>query len=162
MSKESSLLSGMGIFLAGIAAASLLTGRRRDPAPAPQPEPAGAGPASEWQGAVAALERRLTEQQAANALRFGQLEARIEEQTARLAEMPTTQQIVGAMEQLIGKTMTSLDERLSTQAQSIEVLKTTVLQTDRLLERVLESLDSIQPYSESGEAEDPLLQRQAV
>ncbi len=66
------------------------------------------------------------------------------------------------MEQLLSKTMSSLDERLTTQAHSIEVLKTTVSQTDSLLERVLESLDSLQSYSEETEAADALLQRPAV
>jgi uncharacterized coiled-coil protein SlyX len=51
------------------------------------------------------------------------------------------------MEQLLAKTMTSLDERLTTQAHSIEVLKTTVSQTDSLLERVLESLDSLLSFA---------------
>ena len=48
-------------------------------------------------------------------------------------------------------TMASLDERLSSQAQSIEGLKTTVSQTDGLLERVLESLDTLQGYGEPAE-----------
>jgi uncharacterized coiled-coil protein SlyX len=55
------------------------------------------------------------------------------------------------MEQLLSKTMTSLDERLTTQAHSIEALKTTVTQTDSLLERVLESLDSLQTYTDPAE-----------
>jgi uncharacterized coiled-coil protein SlyX len=67
------------------------------------------------------------------------------------------------MEQLLSKTMASLDERLVTQARSIELLKTTVSQTDNLLERVLESLDSLQSYSDQTElSEDPLLRRPAV
>ena len=55
------------------------------------------------------------------------------------------------MEQLLSKTMMSLDERLTTQAHSIEALKTTVTQTDSLLERVLESLDSLQTYTDPAE-----------
>jgi len=56
-----------------------------------------------------------------------------------------------------------LDERLSTQANSIEVLKSTVSQTDGLLERVLESLDALQAYNESAElAEEPVLSRPAL
>jgi len=161
MSKESNILSEIGFFLVGVVAAGLLTSRRDRPAAQPAPSP-NAPPASEWQGAIAALEKRLAAQDAANNARFGVLEARLQEQSAKLAEVPTTQQIVGAMEQLISKTMNSLDERLSTQAHSIEVLRTTVSQTDSLLERVLESLDSLQPYNESlSRSDDPLL-RQAV
>jgi uncharacterized coiled-coil protein SlyX len=67
------------------------------------------------------------------------------------------------MEQLLSKTMTSLDDRLTTQAHSIEVLKTTVSQTDSLLERVLESLDSLQSYTDPAElSDDVLLARPAV
>ncbi len=67
------------------------------------------------------------------------------------------------MEQLLSKTMASLDERLTAQAQSIDLLKTTVSQTDSLLERVLESIDSLQSFNESMEtAEDALLHRPAV
>jgi uncharacterized coiled-coil protein SlyX len=64
------------------------------------------------------------------------------------------------MEQLLSKTMASLDDRLTTQARSIEVLKTTVSQTDSLLERVLESLDSLQTLSDPADfGEDPSLSR---
>ena len=61
------------------------------------------------------------------------------------------------MEQLLTRTMASLDDRLTTQAHSIEVLKSTVSQTDGLLERVLESLDSLQSLTDTVDsAEDPL------
>jgi len=43
----------------------------------------------------------------------------------------------------LSKTMASLDTRLSAQAHSIDVLKTTVSQTDELLEKVLESIDRL-------------------
>ena len=159
MRKDLSVLSEVGIFLAGALAVGLLSGRRREEAPAsPAARTAqGESPAvAELQRAVANLETRLAGQETTSAERFGQLEA-------RLSEVPTTEQIVGAMEQLLAKTMSALDVRLTTQAQSIEVLKTTVSQTDSLLERVLESLDSLQTYAEPVElAEDPLLRRQAV
>ena len=80
--------------------------------------------------------------------RFAQVETRLDEHAVKLADVPSTAQIVAAMEQLLSKTMTSLDERLTTQAHSIEALKTTVTQTDSLLERVLESLDSLQTYTD--------------
>jgi len=62
------------------------------------------------------------------------------------------------MEQLLSKTMASLDDRLTTQANSIDVLKATVSQTDSLLERVLESLDSLQTFTDPTEfSSDPVL-----
>lgn len=98
------------------------------------------------------LEGRLANQETAVDSRISQLETRIEEHDRKLKEVPSTAQIVAAMEELLSKTMASLDQRLSSQAHSIEVLKTTVSQTDELLERVLESIDSLrQP---SGDEQD--------
>jgi len=113
--------------------------------------------------ALANLETRIQARESADAARFAQVESRLEEHSARLADVPSTSQIVAAMEQLLSRTMASLDDRLSAQAHSIEILKSTVSQTDSLLERVLESLDSLQAYNDSPElAEDPLLSRPAV
>ncbi len=104
------------------------------------------------------LEAKLTEHETANSTRFAVIETRLDEHAQKLTDVPSTSQIVAAMEQLLSKTMASLDDRLTTQARSIEVLKTTVSQTDSLLERVLESLDSLQTYSEPLDlTEDPLL-----
>lgn len=108
---------------------------------------------------LAGLESRLADQETANSVRFSQVEARLDEHATKLADVPSTTQIVAAMEQLLARTMSSLDERLTTQAHSIEVLKTTVSQTDSLLERVLESLDSLQTYTDPSDATDDLLLR---
>jgi hypothetical protein len=117
----------------------------------------------ELKKSLANLDSRLQAKEATDETRFQKVETRLEEHAVRLADVPSTTQIVAAMEQLLSKTMASLDERLITQANSIEVLKTTVSQTDSLLERVLESLDSLQSYNDQGEfAEDPLLSRPAV
>ena len=91
------------------------------------------------------------------------MESRLAGHEAKLAEIPSTTQIVNAMEQLLSKTMSSMDERLTTQARSIEVLKTTVSQTDGLLERVLESLDSLPGYSDPSElSQEATLDRPVV
>ena len=101
--------------------------------------------------------------ESADATRFAQVESKLDEHSAKLADVPSTSQIVAAMEQLLSRTMASLDDRLSTQAHSIEILKSTVSQTDALLERVLESLDSLQTSNDSSElVEDSLLIRPAV
>jgi chromosome segregation ATPase len=152
-------LPKVAIFLAGVAAGAF-TGVRRKQSGAAAMEPAGL---HELKVALASLETRLTVQDAASAARFTKVEARLEEHATKLKEVPSTAQIVAAMEQLLSKTMSSLDDRLTTQAHSIEVLKTTVSQTDSLLERVLESLDSLQTYTDPAElSDDLLLQRPAV
>ncbi len=165
-------MPGVALFVAGIAAGVLTNARRervrKTTATDPIQGQATARPASpesdntlaaELQHAIGAMETRLRAQETRTSERFAQIESRLEEHAARLAEAPTTTQIVGAMEQLLQKTMASLDDRLTTQAHSIEVLKTTVSQTDSLLERVLESLDSLQTSPESELAEDVLFSR---
>jgi chromosome segregation ATPase len=158
MARDLDYLPRIAIFLAGIAAGAF-TSARRDRGRA------GMEPASlqDLKASLATLETRLTAQDTATAERFSKVESRLEEHAAKLSEIPSTAQIVAAMEQLLSKTMTSLDERLTTQAHSIEVLKTTVSQTDSLLERVLESLDSLQTYTDPAElSDDVLLARPAV
>ncbi|HXS95366.1 MAG TPA: hypothetical protein VN736_12235 [Candidatus Limnocylindrales bacterium] len=158
MSRLVNSIPRVAIFLAGIAAGALTTSRR-------EREPAGIDPsaAEGVKKALAGMETRLTAQETAAAERFTAIEARLDEHAAKLADVPSTTQIVSAMEQLLAKTMSNLDERLTTQARSIDVLKSTVSQTDSLLERVLESLDSLQSYTDPSElTEDPLLARPAV
>ncbi len=129
----------VAIFLAGIAA-GVIVGPRRERGGADPAEVAG------LKRSLADMENRLATQQEAHAARLTQLETRVDEHEAKLAVVPSTAQLVSAMERLLSSAMTSLDERLATQANSIEILKTTVSQTDGLLERVLESLDSLQAY----------------
>lgn len=161
MPRNIDYLPRIAIFLAGIAAGAL-TSARSD-----RKQQGGSGLDSaalqDLKSSLANLETRLTEQDSATAARFQQVETRLEEHSAKLGEVPSTAQIVAAMEQLLSKTMSSLDDRLTTQAHSIEVLKTTVSQTDSLLERVLESLDSLQSYTDPADlSDDVLLARPAV
>ena len=157
MSRTFLILPGVAAFLAGMAAGVLTAGRQ---------EQSGLDPAvtEEIKHALANLETRIATQETASTGRFSQIEVRLEEHAAKLADMPSTSQIVSAMEKLLAKTMTSLDDRLTSQARSIDTLKTTVSQTDSLLERVLESLDSLQSFTDPASefAEDALLQQLPV
>ncbi|HUK18620.1 MAG TPA: hypothetical protein VLW65_19495 [Bryobacteraceae bacterium] len=156
MSQGLRYIPRVAIFLAGIAAGALTSGSRRGRGADP-------GAVDALKKSLAQLESRVSVQETTTASHFEQVDAQLQQHAARLADVPSTSQIIAAMEQLLSKTMSSLDERLTTQARSIEVLKTTVSQTDSLLERVLESLDSLQGASESPEmAEDGLAQRPAV
>ena len=140
--------------LAGVAAGVLTTGRREGNT--------GSAPGLEdLKKSLAELESRLASQESTTAGRLAHIETRMDEHTAKLADVPSTSQIVAAMEQLLSKTMANLDERLTAQAHSIEVLKTTVSQTDGLLERVLESLDSLQA-SEPAEMPAPAFHQKPV
>jgi uncharacterized coiled-coil protein SlyX len=156
MSRTFLILPGVAAFLAGIAAGALTAGRR---------EQSGLDPAvtEDIKRALANLEAQFAAQETVSIGRFAQIEVRLEEHAAKLADMPSTSQIVSAMEKLLARTMSSLDERLTSQARSIDTLKTTVSQTDSLLERVLESLDSLQSFTDPAEfAEDSLLQQLPV
>ena len=155
MSKILSLVPRMAFFFAGVAAGALAAPRKERSA-------GESADVRDLKAALANLENRIAVQESANANRFTQIDARLDEHAGKLAEIPSTTQIVSAMEQLLAKTMSSLDERLSSQAHSIDLLKTTVSQTDGLLERVLESLDSLQNESESPEMAEELLLRRPV
>lgn len=156
MSRVTNYIPRVAIFLAGVAAGAISNSRR-------ERSDGNSAATLEIKKSIDGLEARMAAQETAAAGRFTQIEARLDEHATKLAEIPSTSQIVSAMEQLLSKTMASLDDRLTTQAHSIEVLKTTVSQTDSLLERVLESLDSLQAYTDQTEfADDPLLSRPAV
>jgi hypothetical protein len=156
MSRVLNYVPRVAIFLAGVAVAAITRPRR---------EPGGmdSTAADELKSSLAGLEARLQARETADAARFDKVETRLDEHAAKLANVPSTGQIVAAMEELLTKTMASLDDRLIMQAHSIEVLKTTVSQTDSLLERVLESLDSLQTFSDPAECtEEPVLSRARV
>jgi uncharacterized coiled-coil protein SlyX len=156
MKRDFGIATQVAIFLAGVAAgalSSLNKGKRE----------VRSGELQDLKRSITEIDAKLAAQETANASRFGQVETQLQEHAGKLADVPSTKQIVDAMEQLLSRTMTSLDERLTTQASSIEGLKATVAQTDGLLERVLESLDTLQTYGESPElVEPPMLQRPAV
>ena len=155
MSKFLSLVPRMAFFLAGVAAGALT---------APRKEGAGSSSADvrDLKASLANLENRIADHESAHANRFAQIEARLDEHASKLAEIPSTTQIVNAMEQLLARTMSTLDDRLSSQAHSIDLLKTTVSQADGLLERVLEPLDTLQNEAESPDmAEELAVRRQS-
>ena len=89
------------------------------------------------------LSRDMQMQAASHERRLKQLEARVADHETKLKDMPSTAQFVAAMEDLLAGAMGGLDRCLATQAQSIETLQMTVAETDELLERVLESLDTL-------------------
>jgi hypothetical protein len=145
----------LAIFLAGVAA-GVIAGPKR--------ERRGIDPetVADLKRSLADLEARLAAQQTDHAARIGQLESRVEEHEAKLAVAPSTAEIVAAMERLLSSAMANLDDRLATQAHSIEILKTTVSQTDGLLERVLESLDSLQTFPGAVSPAEATAERAAI
>ena len=125
------ILMRVAIFLGGVAAGALAAGARKH---------SSAG-TKDLQIGLASLENTLAAQAAADDERFSRIEARLEEHSRRLADAFSATQVVAAMEAVLVKTIGPLDARLTAQAKSMDVLKSTLAQTDGLLGRVLESLD---------------------
>jgi len=151
MAKPQNYVPGLLGFLAGVAVVAFASRRSRVPG-----DPGGT---EDLKRRISLLEAQLAERQTVAAVRISQLESMLEEQAAKLVNVPSTTQIVTAMEQMLSNTMSSLDGRLTGQAHAFEVLKSTVSQTDGLLERVLESLDSLQSTVDPEAAEESLLRR---
>ncbi len=107
--------------------------------------------------AIAALETSVASLTTRYDGRLSTLETHVKEHDARLKELPTLAQVVSTMEEMLSSTMSGLDQKLSDQVKSIEVLKTTVSQSDELMERVLDSIYSLQSHvAENDKSEVPV------
>jgi len=112
---------------------------------------------AETVAAVAALEATIASLTTRYDNRLSSLETRVGDHEAKLKELPTLAQVVTTMEEMLSNTMSGLDQKLSDQVRSIEVLKTTVSQSDELMERVLDSIYSLQSHvSENDKSEVPV------
>ncbi|HUO31570.1 MAG TPA: hypothetical protein VMU80_20270 [Bryobacteraceae bacterium] len=123
------LLDRLAVLIGGFAAGALMRNWQAPRGPAlrhPAPR------ARDWKTHVQDHEQRLA-----------RLEQQVRAHETKLAECPSTAQLAAAMDELLAKAMSGLEARLTAQANSIETLQLTVSQTDELLERVLESLDTL-------------------
>jgi hypothetical protein len=150
MNRASGLLPKLSFFLGGAVLGLFLWSRKTEVRSIRAQARADAESVRELRQLLSNLQAGLARQESLSADLLKQLQDRLEELSSRVGETPSTQEIVTAVERLLFRTMTSLDERLSAQAQSIELLKSTISQTDSLLERVLESIDSLEVEGESA------------
>lgn len=115
------------------------------------------GNSAETLQAVATLEATVASLATRYDGRISALETHVKDHETRLKEVPTLAQVVGTMEEMLSSTMSGLDQKLSDQVKSIEVLKTTVSQSDELMERVLDSIYSLQSHvAENDKSEVPV------
>jgi len=115
------------------------------------------GNAAHTLSAVASLEASVAALTTRYDGRLTQLESRVGDHDAKLKEVPTLAQVVSTMEAMLSNTMSGLDQKLSEQVRSIDVLKTTVAQSDELMERVLDSIYSLQSHvAENDKSEVPV------
>ncbi|MBZ5594915.1 MAG: hypothetical protein LAP39_21945 [Acidobacteriia bacterium] len=84
--------------------------------------------------------------------RLAEAENRLTDHDAKLREVPTLAQVVSTMEEMLSSTMSGLDSKLFEQVRSIEVLQTTVAQSDELMGKVLDSIDLLRSHGESAAA----------
>ena len=112
---------------------------------------------AETLAAVASLEATVASLTTRYDSRLSTLETHVKDHEAKLKELPTLAQVVSTMEEMLSSTMSGLDQKLSDQVKSIEVLKTTVSQSDELMERVLDSIYSLQSHvAENDKSEVPV------
>jgi uncharacterized coiled-coil protein SlyX len=115
------------------------------------------GSAAHTLSAVASLEASVAALTTRYDSRLTQLESRVGDHDSKLKEVPTLAQVVSTMEAMLSSTMSGLDQKLSEQVRSIDVLKTTVAQSDELMERVLDSIYSLQSHvAENDKSEVPV------
>jgi len=150
MNRAAGLLPKFAFFLGGAVFGLLLWSRKTEMRSIRAEARTDREAVRELRQLISDVQAGLARQESLSADLLKQLEARLEDLASRVGETPSTQEIVTAVERLLFRTMTSLDERLSAQAQSIELLKSTVSQTDSLLERVLESIDSLEIEGDSA------------
>jgi hypothetical protein len=104
---------------------------------------------------VRGVERRLEAEERRTAAALSAVERRVEEQESRLAELPGVRDLMEVMDELLDSRMRAIDGRLQSQMQSIEIVRSAVGETDRLIARVLEALNSLEAMSVEPEPVTP-------
>ena len=152
-------LLGGGMFL-GFVSAML---RRREPGAEPgggsiagpaAPEAVSARRIDGLARSVADLERRfetaaspapaaVADQLEAVTSRVEQLERRVEQLVTGVPAIPTVDQILTAVEQMVAAKIGGLDERLTNQVHAIEMLRNASVQTDALLHKLIHAVEAL-------------------
>ena len=83
--------------------------------------------------------------------------ARLADQTAQfqksLDRMATREELTATLDRVFGRMEREVEARFEQQSRSVEALRTMIGQTDELLQRVLDGLESIKPDEELSQAE---------
>ena len=150
-------LLGGGIVLGFVSA---LRGRRRE-SEARAPAPAGATipdlaltrRVEELAALVAGLQRHVDSASApvekldAVTERVAQLERRVEQIVTEIPSVPSIEQVLAAVEQMVTAKIGGLDERLTDQVHAIELLRHASTQTDALLQRLIQAVENLAEQS---------------
>lgn len=139
MRRDLQLLSEIALCVAGAVVVRNVTSQRRARPSAPDESTRGPELIA-VQRAVGDLEARLERQESLTEKRLAEIETRLSKHAVVLGQLPRTQDIITAIEQLLRKTMAPIEDRLAAHAEHIRLLQTTTSQTDDLLARVLEGV----------------------
>ena len=133
------VMTELALLLAGgLVAACVVVRRKPRKAPSADATSADATSLSDFRRAFVELETRLADEASATANRFAELEARVDEQSAKLANIPETKQLVAAVESALARALAPIEQRLTAQAEAIGTLKSAAGQTDTVLERIFD------------------------
>jgi outer membrane murein-binding lipoprotein Lpp len=140
---------------------ALLARRRESEAPADAPDPGLSRRVDELAGVVAQLRQHLDAaakppaQIEAITSRVEQLERRVDQLATEMPAAPPLEQVLAAVEQMVSAKIGGLDERLTDQVHAIELLRRASGQTDALLQRLIQAVESLteQPESTSSVTE---------
>ena len=146
-------LLGGGMFLGFFSA--LLDRKRRELSPTISP-PQTNERIEQLTLAVADLQKRVYGGAPADKLesvsrRVEQLEQRVEQLVNEPPGLPAVDQVLEAVEQMVSAKIGGLDERLTDQVQAIDLLRTASAQTDALLQKLLEAVETLAERN-SGES----------
>jgi hypothetical protein len=87
--------------------------------------------------------------------RVNQLERRVEQIVLEAPAGPSVEQVLAAVEQMVAAKIGGLDERLTDQVHAIELLRHASTQTDALLHRLIQAVESL---AEQSSELSPVLQ----
>jgi methyl-accepting chemotaxis protein len=128
---------------------ALLARRRESEAPAMPPDAGLSRRVDELAGVVGQLRQRLeaaarpASQIEAISDRVEQLERRVEQIVAEMPAPPPIEQVLAAVEEMVSAKIGGLDERLTDQVHAIELLRGASAQTDALLQRLIQAVESL-------------------
>jgi methyl-accepting chemotaxis protein len=144
---------GGGLFLGFMSA---MLGRRREgeaDAEPSNPDPILSRRVEDLATVVSGLQQRLESAAApvkkldAITERVGQLERRVEQIVSEPPAGPSVEQVLAAVEQMVAAKIGGLDERLTDQVHAIELLRHASTQTDALLHRLIQAVESLAEQS---------------
>ena len=156
-----------GGMLVGFMSAMARRKQLGEAAPAiPVPDPAMTKRVDDVARSVAELQKRLDSasppaEAVADRLdtvsrRVEQLEQRVQQLVSEAPAVPPVDQILAAVEHMVTTRIAGLDERLTDQVHAIDLLRTASTQTDSLLQKLIQAVESLAAQTlEKGEGELP-------